>query len=108
MIGMKKGEEKDIEVKFPEEYHAAELAGKPAVFKVKVHEIKSKEIPALDDELAKEIDEEVESLEALRTKLKERTVEEKKSASETALRDDLVEAAARNAEIEIPEVMITF
>ena len=107
MVGMKTGEEKDVEITFPEEYHAAELAGQPAVFKVKVHEIKTKEIPALDDELAKEIDEEVESLEALRTKLKEKTANEKKSASETALRDDLVEAAARNAEIDIPEVMIT-
>lgn len=107
MVGMKMGEEKDIEITFPEEYHAAELAGQPAVFKVKVHEVKSKEIPALDDELAKEIDEEVESLEALRTKLKEKTAADKKSASETALRDDLVEAAARNAEIDIPEVMIT-
>lgn len=106
MVGMKLGEEKDIELTFPEEYHAAELAGKPAVFKVKVNEIKSKEIPELDDELAKEIDEEVESLDALRSKLKEKTAEEKKAASETALRDDLVEAAARNAEMDIPEVMV--
>lgn len=106
MVGMKVGEEKEIEVNFPEEYHAAELAGKPATFEVKVHEIKTKEIPELDDELAKEIDEEVESLEALRTKMKEQTVAEKKTASETALRDDLVEAAARNAEIDIPEAMI--
>ena len=108
LIGMKIDEEKDVEVNFPEEYHAAELAGKPAVFKVKIHEIKSKEIPALDDELAKEIDEEVESLDALRTKLKETTLAEKKSASEVALRDDLVEAAAKNMEVEIPEVMIEF
>ena len=107
MVGMKTGEEKDVEITFPTEYHAAELAGQPAVFKVKVHEIKAKEIPTLDDELAKEIDEEVESLEALRTKLKEKAADDKKSASETALRDDLVEAAARNAEIDIPEVMIT-
>ena len=106
MVGLKQGEEKDVEVNFPEEYHAAELAGKPAVFKVKVQEIKAKEVPELDDELAKEIDEEVESLDALRTKLKEKTLEEKKAASETALRDDLVEAAARNAEIDIPEVMV--
>ncbi|WP_252502801.1 trigger factor [Sporosarcina sp. Marseille-Q4943] len=106
VVGMKQGEEKDVEVTFPEEYHAAELAGKPAVFKVKVHEIKSKEVPELDDELAKEIDESVESLEELRTKMKEQTAEEKKSAAETAMRDDLVEAAARNAEIDIPEVMI--
>ncbi|MFS0575396.1 trigger factor [Sporosarcina sp. 179-K 3D1 HS] len=106
LIGLKTGEEKDVEVNFPEEYHAAELAGKPAVFKVKVHEIKAKELPELNDELAKEIDEEVENLEALRTKLKEKTAEEKKAASDTALRDDLVEAAARNAEVDIPEVMI--
>lgn len=106
VVGMRQGEEKDIEVSFPEEYHAAELAGKPAVFKVKVHEIKSKEVPELDDELAKEIDDSVESLEELRTKMKEQTAEEKKTASETAMRDDLVEAAARNAEIDIPEVMI--
>jgi trigger factor len=106
VVGMKQGEEKDIEVSFPEEYHATELAGKPAVFKVKVHEIKSKEVPELNDELAKEIDENVESLEELRTKMKEQTAQEKKSASETAMRDDLVEAAARNAEIDIPEVMI--
>lgn len=106
LVGMKVGEEKAIEVNFPEEYHAAELAGKPATFEVKVHEIKTKEIPELDDELAKEIDEEVEGLEELRTKMKEQTVEEKKTASETALRDDLVEAAARNAEMDIPEAMI--
>ena len=106
MIGMKAGEEKEIEITFPEEYHAAELAGKPAVFKVKVKEVKGKEIPELNDELAKEIDEEVESLDELRTKLKEKTAVEKKSASETALRDDLVEAASRNSEIDIPEAMI--
>ncbi len=106
LVGLKLGEEKDVELNFPEEYHAAELAGQPAVFKVKIHEIKSKEIPALDDELAKEIDEEVENLEALRTKMKEAALEEKKTASETALRDDLVEAAAKNAEVEIPEVMV--
>ena len=107
MVGMKQDEEKDIEITFPEEYHAAELAGKPATFKVKVNAIKSKEIPTLDDELAKEIDEEVETLDELRTKLKEKTATEKKSGSESALRDDLVEAASRNSEIDIPEVMIS-
>ena len=78
LIGMKNDEEKEVEVNFPEEYHAAELAGKPAVFEVKINEIKSKEIPELNDELAKEIDEEVESLDAFRAKLKEKTIEEKK------------------------------
>ncbi|WP_438311239.1 trigger factor [Sporosarcina sp. FA9] len=106
MIGMKTGEEKNIEITFPEEYHAAELAGKPAVFEVKVHEIKAKEIPELNDELATEIDEEVKTLDELRAKLKETKTEEKASASATALRDDLVEAAARNVEVDIPSVMI--
>lgn len=106
MIGVAVGEEKDVDVTFPEEYHAAELAGKPAVFKVKVHEIKTKEIPELNDEVAKEIDEEVDSVEALRTKLKDQTIEEKKNAAETALRDDVVEKAADNSEVDIPEEMI--
>lgn len=106
LIGLKQGEEKDIEVNFPEEYHAAELAGKPATFKVKVNAIKSKEVPELDDELAKEIDESVSSVEELRTKIKEETEEQKKNDAETALRDDLVEQAASNAEMDIPEAMI--
>ena len=59
-----------MEVTFPEEYHAEELAGKAAKFKVKLHEIKSKELPALDDEFAKDVDEEVETLEALKAKQK--------------------------------------
>lgn len=105
MVGLKTGDEKDIEITFPEEYHAAELAGKPATFKIKVNEVKSKEIPELDDELAKEIDKEVETLEELKTKLKEKTAIEKANTSETALRDNLVEAASANAEIDIPEVM---
>ncbi|AXH99345.1 trigger factor [Sporosarcina sp. PTS2304] len=106
VVGMKAGEQKDIEITFPEEYHAAELAGKPATFKVKVHEVKAKEIPELDDELAKELDENVSSVEELRTKLREEAEEVKKNESETALRDDLVEQAASNAEMDIPQAMI--
>lgn len=106
VVGMKAGEQKDIEITFPEEYHAAELAGKPATFKVKVHEVKAKEMPELDDELAKELDENVSSVEELRTKLREEAEEVKKNESETALRDDLVEQAASNAEMDIPQAMI--
>jgi trigger factor len=106
LTGVKAGESKDVEVSFPEEYHAAELAGKPATFKVTVHEVKSRELPELDDEFAKEIDSEVASLDELRSKLKEQTAQEKKDASEAALRDELVEQAAKNADIEIPEVMV--
>lgn len=106
LIGMKTGEEKDVEVTFPEEYHAEELAGKPATFKVKLHEIKAQELPELNDEFAKETDEEVETLEALKTKIQERLAEQKKSAAEQKLRDDLVEKAVANAQTDVPEAMI--
>ncbi|MFC4409865.1 trigger factor [Chungangia koreensis] len=106
LVGLKTGEEKEVEVTFPEEYHAAELAGKPAVFKTKVHEVKGKELPELNDEFAKEVDPEVEGIDALRAKLKERTAEEKKNAAETALRDELVETAAANATIDVPHAMV--
>ncbi|TQR14046.1 trigger factor [Psychrobacillus lasiicapitis] len=106
LVGVKTGESKDVEVTFPEEYHAAELAGKQAVFKVTVKEVKGKELPELNDELAKEIDAEVEGIDALRAKLKEVTAEEKKQLAAQTLRDNLVEAAAANATIDIPEAMI--
>jgi trigger factor len=106
LIGLKTGEQKDVTVTFPEEYHAAELAGKEATFKVTVKEVKGKELPELNDELAKEIDSEVEGIEALRTKLKEKTSEDKKNAAETAVKDELVEKAADNATIDIPQAMI--
>ena len=70
LVGLETGAEKDIEVTFPEEYHAAELAGKPAVFKVKIHEIKTKQLPELDDEFAKDVDDEVETLAELKRKNK--------------------------------------
>ncbi|MGG3560443.1 trigger factor [Neobacillus rhizosphaerae] len=107
LVGVKAGESKDVEVTFPEEYHAAELAGKPAVFKVTVHEIKGKELPALDDEFAKDVDEEVETLDALKEKIQTRLVDSKKHEAEHHLRDTVVEKAAENAEVEVPEVMVT-
>ncbi|SFA38974.1 trigger factor [Parageobacillus thermantarcticus] len=106
LVGMKAGEEKEIEVTFPEEYHAKELAGKPATFKVKVHEVKEKQLPALDDEFAKDVDDEVETLEQLKEKIRARLEETKKNEAEAALRDAVVEKAAENAEIDIPEVMV--
>lgn len=106
LVGMKAGEEKEIEVTFPEEYHAKELAGKPATFKVKVHEVKEKQLPALDDEFAKDVDDEVETLEQLKEKIRKRLEETKKNEAEAALRDAVVEKAAENAEIDIPEVMV--
>lgn len=106
LVGAKTGEQKDVEVTFPEEYHAEELAGKSATFKVTVNEVKAKELPELNDEFAKELDEEVEGLDALRTKMKENLKAEKENASETQMRDQLVQKAAENSTVEIPQAMI--
>lgn len=107
LIGLKAGEEKDVEVTFPEEYHAKELAGKAATFKTKVHDIKRKQLPELDDEFAKDVDEEVETLDELKAKLKEKLTKDKEHEAEHHRRDTVVEKAAENATINIPEVMIT-
>lgn len=106
MVGMANGEEKDVEVSFPEEYHAAELAGKPATFKVKVHAIKTKEIPALDDELANEIDASVKTVAELKEKTKADLAEQKAVHSDNTVRDVLVQQAADNAKIDVPEEMV--
>ncbi|NGM83596.1 trigger factor [Paenibacillus sp. 7124] len=105
VVGMSTGDSKDVEVTFPEEYQAEHLAGKPAVFKVKLHEIKRKQLPELDDEFAKDVSE-FETLaeykEDLKKQLESRKAEELKGAKENAV----VEKAAANAEVEIPEAMI--
>lgn len=106
LVGLETGAEKDVEVAFPEEYHAENLAGKPAVFKVKVHEIKSKELPALDDEFAKDVNDEVETLEELKAQTRTRLEEAKKSEAENNLRDTLVEKAAEGVEVDIPNALI--
>lgn len=106
LVGIVAGESKDVEVSFPEEYHAAELAGKPAVFKVTIHEIKAKELPNLDDEFAKDVDEEVESLDALKEKVKTRLEDSKKHEGEHFVQDTVVEKATANAEIALPAVMV--
>ncbi len=106
LVGMEPGEEKDVEVTFPEEYHAAELSGKPATFKVKLHEIKEKELPSLDDEFAKDVDEDVETLSELREKVTKRLEESKKAEAKRKLEDELVTKATENAEIDLPEAMI--
>ena len=106
VVGLEAGQEKDIEVSFPEEYHAAELAGKPAVFKIKLHEMKTKQLPELDDEFAKDADEEVETLAELKEKTKKSLEESKKNDAENKVRDAVVDKATANAEVVIPEVMV--
>lgn len=107
LVGLKAGAEKDVVVTFPEEYHAEELKGKEATFKVKVHEIKSKQLPELDDEFAKDVDDDVETLDALKEKIKNHLKEHKESDAVNSKRDSVVTQAANNAEIDIPEVMIS-
>ena len=105
LVGLGTGESKDVEVSFPEEYHATELAGKPAVFKVTLHEIKGKELPELDDEFAKDVDDEVETLDALKEKIKSRLEHDKKHQEEHHIQDTVVEKATAASEIDVPEIM---
>ncbi|MFC6291173.1 trigger factor [Macrococcus epidermidis] len=106
LVGTKVGDEKDVNVTFPEEYHAEELAGKEAVFKVKINEVKSKEVPELDDEMAKELDDSVDSVDAYKTKYKADLEEQKKLQAENDTKESLVMQAVENAKVDIPEAMI--
>ncbi|SFM06174.1 trigger factor [Gracilibacillus orientalis] len=106
LVGKKAGEESEVEITFPEEYHAENLAGKEATFKVKIHEIKAKELPELDDEFAKDVDEEVETLDELKEKTKKRLQEQKENEADSNKREELVQQASDNAEVEIPEAMV--
>ena len=94
-----------MNVTFPEDYHAEQLAGKDAVFKVKIHDVKRKELPELDDEFAKDVDDEVETFDELKAKIRTRLEENKKHQAEQ-IKQDLVEKATENAEMDLPEVMI--
>ncbi|MBM0067195.1 trigger factor [Alkalicoccobacillus gibsonii] len=107
LVGLKTGDEKDVEVTFPDEYHAEDLAGQPATFKVKVHEIKRKELPELNDEFAKDVNENVETLDELKKEVKEKLEKQKKDTAENATREAVIEQATENATIDIPEAMIT-
>ena len=105
VAGMATGDFKDVEVTFPEEYHAENLAGKAAVFKVKLHEIKRKNLPALDDEFAKDVSE-FDTLEEFKQDLSAKLLERKQKEDEQARENALVDAVAAAAEVEIPEAMI--
>ena len=104
VIGMKAGEEKDLDITFPEQY-TPELAGKAVVFKVKVNEVKAKEVPVLDDEFAKDVSE-FDTLEELKADLEKKIAEEKEKAAQQAFEDALMEQVAANITVEIPDAMI--
>ncbi|MBU9721954.1 MULTISPECIES: trigger factor [Bacillaceae] len=106
LVGVKAGEDVEVNVEFPEEYHSEDLAGKPAVFKVKVHDIKRKNLPELDDEFAKDANENVETFEELKKDIREKIQTGKDQEADANKRETLVEKAAENAEIDIPEAMV--
>ncbi|HCE12481.1 MULTISPECIES: trigger factor [unclassified Enterococcus] len=107
LVGTKAGESKDVTVTFPEDYQAEDLAGKEAVFKVTVHEVKAKELPELDDEFAKDIDDSVESLAELKEKYRTELTETKEKAAEDAKDEAAIRQAVENAEIlELPHSMV--
>ena len=104
VIGMKAGEEKDIDITFPENYHA-DLAGKAVVFKVKVHEVKEKEVPAMDDEFAKDVSE-FDTLKDLKADLKKKITEERQKDADRVFEENLMNQVAENITADIPDVMV--
>lgn len=105
VIGMKVDEEKDINVKFPEEYFSAELAGKDAVFKVKVHEIKRKELPTLDDEFAKDVSE-FDTIAELKNSIKEKLETENANKAKYETEENAIQKVCDATEIDIPSGMV--
>ena len=108
LIGANIDEEKEINVTFPEEYQAKELAGKAAVFKCTVHSIKAKELPELDDEFVSDVSEKSETVDAYKAEVKAKIKERKENEGKQKREDQSVEQAVANAEMDIPEAMISF
>ncbi len=107
LVGHKAGEEVEVKVTFPEEYQAEDLAGQDAIFNVKINEVKAKELPELDDEFAKDVDEEVESLADLKAKYRKELEEQKQQQATDAKDEAAIKQAVANAEIvELPHEMV--
>lgn len=105
LIGIKAGMDAEVKVTFPEEYHAKDLQGKEAVFQCKVHEIKAKEVPEIDDEFASEVSE-FDTLEEYKEDLKKSIAQKKESEGKEKQEDEAVEQAVKNAQYELPEAMV--
>ena len=107
LIGHSAGEDVDVNVTFPEDYQAKDLAGKKAIFKTKLHEVKTKELPELDDDFAKDVDENVDTLEELKTKIHDEIKDQKKETAEENIQEEAIAGAVKNAKIDdIPQAMI--
>lgn len=105
LIGVKAGEEKDVVVSFPEEYHASELAGKEAVFKCKVHKVQETILPEIDDEFAKDVSETSETLDDLKKEITERLKNERQQAADRDFEEKVLDAVLENMKADIPEAM---
>lgn len=107
LVGHKAGDEVEVKVTFPKDYHAKDLAGKDAIFNVKMHEVKEKQLPELDDDFAKDVDEDVDTLDELKKKTRKQLEDDKQSSAKAAIEDAAVDAAVANATIEdIPQAML--
>lgn len=106
VVGMAAGDEKDVEVTFPEDYGTQELAGKPATFKVKVHEVKETLVPELDDEFAKDVSETAETLEDLKKERREKLEKDKADEAEHNFKNEVIKKAMDNLEVVIPDAMV--
>lgn len=106
LVGKSVGEECEVKVSFPEDYHAKELAGKPVVFKVKINGIREKEVPALDDDFVKEASETADTVEEYRAEIRENLTKAADSRGETAFENEVIETVCENAQVDIPAAMI--
>lgn len=106
VVGMAAGDEKDVEVTFPADYGTQELAGKPATFKVKVHEVKETLIPELDDEFAKDVSETADTLDDLRKERREKLEKDKADEAEHNFKNEVIKKAMDNLEVVIPDAMV--
>ncbi|KRM81199.1 Trigger factor [Fructilactobacillus sanfranciscensis DSM 20451] len=107
LVGHKAGDDVEVKVTFPADYPQKDLAGKEALFETKIHEVKEKQLPKLDDEFAKDVDEDVDTLEALKEKIKTELKEQKEAAAHDTIENDAIDAAVNNATVkDIPQVML--
>ncbi len=105
LVGKNAGDDVEVNVTFPTEYHAADLAGKDAMFKVKIHELKVKELPALDDDFASEVSE-AETLEDYKNSVKERLLKDAENKTKTETENAVIDKVCENAEVDMPKAMV--
>ncbi len=106
LVGAAAGQELDVNVTFPEEYHAKELAGKPVVFKVKVNSIQEKEMPTLDDDFVKEVSETANNVDEYKAEIREKLEKQAEAKADNAFENEIIETVTKNAQVDIPAAMV--